>query len=71
MTVLPHLYLQDLFKKVVPHHCLGCVWSRRDKKQRKALTVMATVDQFNAISYRSVIKEIGFFESKGQYQTVC
>uniref|UniRef100_A0A3B3T4J4 Ral guanine nucleotide dissociation stimulator-like 1 n=1 Tax=Paramormyrops kingsleyae TaxID=1676925 RepID=A0A3B3T4J4_9TELE len=41
-----------LFKKVVPHHCLGSVWSRRDKKQNKqsAPTIRATITQFNAVA---------------------
>ncbi|XP_061680132.1 ral guanine nucleotide dissociation stimulator-like 1 isoform X2 [Syngnathoides biaculeatus] len=41
-----------LFKKVVPHHCLGSVWSQRDKKQNKhsAPSVRATITQFNAVA---------------------
>lgn len=41
-----------LFKKVVPHHCLGSVWSQRDKKHNKhsAPTIRATITQFNAIA---------------------
>uniref|UniRef100_A0A8B9EQ92 Ral guanine nucleotide dissociation stimulator like 1 n=1 Tax=Anser cygnoides TaxID=8845 RepID=A0A8B9EQ92_ANSCY len=41
-----------LFKKVVPHHCLGCIWSRRDKKENKHLapTIRATIAQFNAVT---------------------
>ncbi|XP_034386091.1 ral guanine nucleotide dissociation stimulator-like 1 isoform X1 [Cyclopterus lumpus] len=41
-----------LFKKVVPHHCLGSVWSQRDKKHNKhsAPTVRATITQFNAVA---------------------
>lgn len=42
----------ELFKKVVPHHCLGSVWSRRDKKAMQAPSVYATVNQFNMVSYR-------------------
>ena len=45
---------QDLFRKVVPHHCLGSVWSRRDKKHGQAPSVYATVNHFNAVSYRVV-----------------
>ncbi|CAN0175814.1 unnamed protein product [Lampetra fluviatilis] len=42
----------ELFKRVVPHHCLGCVWSRRDRKEnaRLAGTVRATIAQFNAVA---------------------
>ncbi|KAF3834921.1 hypothetical protein F7725_027479 [Dissostichus mawsoni] len=41
-----------LFKKVVPHHCLGSIWSQRDKKHNKhsAPTVRATITQFNAVA---------------------
>ncbi|XP_012677128.2 ral guanine nucleotide dissociation stimulator-like 1 isoform X2 [Clupea harengus] len=41
-----------LFKKVVPHHCLGSIWSQRDKKKNKhsAPTIRATIAQFNAVA---------------------
>ncbi|KAM8875473.1 ral guanine nucleotide dissociation stimulator-like 1 [Spinachia spinachia] len=41
-----------LFRKVVPHHCLGSVWSQRDKKHNKhsAATIRATITQFNAVT---------------------
>lgn len=44
--------LQLLFKKVVPHHCLGSIWSQRDKKHNKhsAPTIRATITQFNAVA---------------------
>jgi ral guanine nucleotide dissociation stimulator-like 1 len=45
---------QELFRKVIPHHCLGSVWSRRDKKRGQAPSVYATVNHFNAVSYRVV-----------------
>ncbi len=43
---------QLLFKKVVPHHCLGAIWSQRDKKDGKqsAPTIRATITQFNAVT---------------------
>lgn len=43
---------QLLFKKVVPHHCLGSIWSQRDKKHNKhcATTIRATITQFNAVA---------------------
>ncbi|GFR64286.1 Ral guanine nucleotide dissociation stimulator-like 1 [Elysia marginata] len=45
----------DLFCKVVPHHCLGAVWSRREKAQgRETPTVQATIDQFNAVLRRVI-----------------
>lgn len=42
----------ELFKKVVPYHCLGSVWSQRDKKGKEHLapTVRATVSQFNRVA---------------------
>ncbi|NXS97775.1 RGL1 protein, partial [Jacana jacana] len=41
-----------LFKKVVPYHCLGSIWSRRDKKENEHLvpTIRATISQFNAVT---------------------
>ena len=44
---------QKLFKKVVAWHCLGCVWGKK-KKEGRAPTVKATVDQFNAVSLRVI-----------------
>ncbi|KAK7866628.1 hypothetical protein R5R35_011535 [Gryllus longicercus] len=45
----------ELFKKLVPHQCLGAVWSRRDKnRSHEAATVLATVNQFNAVSLRVI-----------------
>nr|XP_015105297.1 ral guanine nucleotide dissociation stimulator isoform X3 [Vicugna pacos] len=42
----------ELFKKVVPYHCLGSIWSQRDKKGKEHLapTVRATVTQFNSVA---------------------
>ncbi|KAM5259461.1 ral guanine nucleotide dissociation stimulator isoform 3-T3 [Hipposideros larvatus] len=42
----------ELFKKVVPYHCLGSIWSQRDKKGKEHLapTVRATVTQFNNVA---------------------
>ncbi|XP_048472495.1 ral guanine nucleotide dissociation stimulator-like isoform X4 [Rhincodon typus] len=41
-----------LFVKVVPYHCLGSIWSQRDKKGKENLapTVWATVRQFNKLA---------------------
>jgi ral guanine nucleotide dissociation stimulator-like 1 len=46
----------ELFKNVVPHHCLSAVWSRRSDKKHpvQPVSVYATVDQFNAVSYRVI-----------------
>lgn len=52
---LPYLP-QELFVKVVPFHCLGCVWSQRDKKENRNLapTVRATISLFNAVTNRVI-----------------
>ncbi|NXF46857.1 RGL1 protein, partial [Oceanites oceanicus] len=54
----------ELFKKVVPYHCLGCIWSQRDKKENKHLapTIRATIFQFNAVT-KCVVTTI--LKSKG------
>eukprot|EP00794_Sanderia_malayensis_P015613 gene15613-17187_t len=41
----------ELFKRVVPRHCLACYWSKRDKLTgaRAPVTIKATVDHFNAV----------------------
>ncbi|XP_044579621.1 ral guanine nucleotide dissociation stimulator isoform X1 [Cotesia glomerata] len=45
----------DVFKKLIAHQCLGAVWSRRDKsRSHDAATVLATVNQFNAVSLRVI-----------------
>ncbi|XP_074654188.1 ral guanine nucleotide dissociation stimulator-like 1 isoform X2 [Tubulanus polymorphus] len=45
----------ELFRKIVPHHCLGGVWSKRMKhKDADTKTILATIDQFNAVSYRVI-----------------
>ncbi|XP_024861861.1 ral guanine nucleotide dissociation stimulator-like 1 isoform X1 [Kryptolebias marmoratus] len=46
----------ELFVRVVPFQCLGCVWSQRDKKENRKLapTVRATISQFNAVTNRVI-----------------
>ncbi|XP_061888980.1 ral guanine nucleotide dissociation stimulator-like 1 isoform X1 [Entelurus aequoreus] len=46
----------ELFVQVVPFHCLGCVWSQRDKKENGNLapSVRATISQFNAVTNRVI-----------------
>ena len=41
---------------MIAHHCLGAVWSRRGDRKHpvQPVSVLATVDQFNAISYRVI-----------------
>ncbi|XP_069911099.1 ral guanine nucleotide dissociation stimulator-like 1 isoform X2 [Oryctolagus cuniculus] len=58
----------QLFKKVVPHHCLGCVWSQRDRKGNKHLapTIRATICQFNALTRCVVSTVLGGRELKTQ-----
>ncbi|NXF03388.1 RGL1 protein, partial [Smithornis capensis] len=57
-----------LFKKVVPYHCLGSIWSQRDKKENKNLapTVRATITQFNAVTKCVVSTILGTKELKIQ-----
>ncbi|NXG23115.1 RGL1 protein, partial [Grallaria varia] len=57
-----------LFKKVVPYHCLGSIWSKRDKKENKNLapTVRATVTQFNAVTKCVISTILGTKELKIQ-----
>ncbi|XP_054636011.1 ral guanine nucleotide dissociation stimulator-like 1 isoform X2 [Dunckerocampus dactyliophorus] len=47
---------RELFVQVVPFHCLGCVWSQRDKKENRnvAPTIRATISQFNAVTNRVI-----------------
>lgn len=45
-------YVQELFKRLIPHQCLGSTWSRRDKNE--CASVLATVNQFNAVSFRVI-----------------
>lgn len=43
---------QELFVRLVPYHCLGSLWSQRDKKGREDVcwSVRATVRQFNKLA---------------------
>ncbi|XP_055600555.1 ral guanine nucleotide dissociation stimulator-like 1 isoform X2 [Uranotaenia lowii] len=42
----------ELFKRLIPHQCLGACWSARDKHE--CGSVVATVTQFNAVSFRVI-----------------
>lgn len=42
----------ELFKRLIPHQCLGETWSHRDRNE--CGSVLATVSQFNAVSYRVI-----------------
>lgn len=42
----------ELFKRLIPHQCLGATWSHRDKLE--CGSVLDTVTQFNAVSLRVI-----------------
>ncbi|XP_059900067.1 ral guanine nucleotide dissociation stimulator-like 1 [Gadus macrocephalus] len=44
----------ELFVRVVPYQCLGCVWSQRDKKDNMSPTIRATIAQFNTVTNRVI-----------------
>lgn len=45
-------FFKDLFLKLVPYHCLGSLWSQRDKKGQEGAcwSVRATIKQFNRLT---------------------
>ncbi|XP_036137277.1 ral guanine nucleotide dissociation stimulator-like [Molossus molossus] len=49
---VPGPAVPELFKRVLPHQCLGSVWSQRNKPGKKHLasTVHATITQFNNVA---------------------
>ncbi|XP_043939472.1 ral guanine nucleotide dissociation stimulator-like 2 isoform X2 [Protopterus annectens] len=51
----------ELFLKVVPYHCLGSIWSKRDKKGKEHLcpTIRATVRQFNKVTNAVICSCLG------------
>lgn len=51
----------ELFLKVVPYHCLGSVWSKRDKKGKEHLcpSIRATVRQFNKVTNAVICSCLG------------
>uniref|UniRef100_A0A8D2PRZ6 Ral guanine nucleotide dissociation stimulator like 1 n=1 Tax=Zosterops lateralis melanops TaxID=1220523 RepID=A0A8D2PRZ6_ZOSLA len=52
----------------VPYHCLGSIWSQRDKKENKNLapTIRATITQFNAVTKCVISTILGTRELKIQ-----
>jgi ral guanine nucleotide dissociation stimulator-like 1 len=44
----------NLFKRLIPNQCLGSTWSRRDNDKNECRTVLGTVNQFNAVSFRVI-----------------
>ena len=43
-SVIILMLKQELFKRVIPHQCLGSVWSSKSR-ERDAATVVATIEQ--------------------------
>jgi ral guanine nucleotide dissociation stimulator-like 1 len=47
---------KELFQKVIPHHCLGAIWSSRKKQNNGSNlcnfeTISAFIEQFNVITF--------------------
>lgn len=40
-----------LFKRLIPHQCLGATWARRGTDKKDVHTVLATIEQFNAVLF--------------------
>ncbi|XP_070362665.1 ral guanine nucleotide dissociation stimulator-like [Equus asinus] len=51
----------ELFKTLVPAHCLGSIWSERDNREREYLapTVRDTVTQDNTVANSILITCLG------------
>nr|KAF6329007.1 hypothetical protein mPipKuh1_008325 [Pipistrellus kuhlii] len=66
-------WTQELFKKVLPHQCLGSVWSQRAKpgKEHLVSTVGATVTQFNHVSTCVITTCLGVPQSGGALNQVA
>lgn len=60
-----YLFLQTLFKRLIPHQCLGATWARRDKNKKEVHSVLDTIAQFNTVLY-AVISSILIDYSKPQ-----
>ncbi|XP_070090789.1 ral guanine nucleotide dissociation stimulator-like isoform X1 [Equus caballus] len=52
---------KELFKTLVPAHCLGSIWSERDNRERKSLapTVRDTVMHDNTVANRILVTCLG------------
>ncbi|XP_060718245.1 ral guanine nucleotide dissociation stimulator-like 2 isoform X1 [Tachysurus vachellii] len=61
----------ELFLKLVPYHCLGSLWSQRDKKGREGVcwSVRATVRQFNRLANAVTASCLWQTELKTQQRT--
>lgn len=66
-----NLILQELFLKLVPYHCLGSLWSQRDKKGHEGVcwSVRATVRQFNRLANAVTASCLWQTELKTQQRT--
>ncbi|XP_060756405.1 ral guanine nucleotide dissociation stimulator-like 2 isoform X1 [Neoarius graeffei] len=61
----------ELFLKLVPYHCLGSLWSQRDKKGHEGVcwSVRATVRQFNRLANAVTASCLWQTELKTQQRT--
>ncbi|XP_076121444.1 ral guanine nucleotide dissociation stimulator-like 1 isoform X1 [Alosa pseudoharengus] len=60
----------ELFVKVVPFQCLGCIWSQRDKENLSP-TVRATIAQFNAVTNQVISSILCQAASSSPSSTRC
>ncbi|XP_062388045.1 ral guanine nucleotide dissociation stimulator-like 1 [Sardina pilchardus] len=60
----------ELFVKVVPFQCLGCIWSQRDKENLSP-TVRATIAQFNAVTNQVISSILCQAASSSPASTRC
>ncbi|CAG0891347.1 unnamed protein product [Cyprideis torosa] len=42
----------DCFRRLLPHQCLGAIWSKKAAHPERCASVRACVDHFNAVSFR-------------------
>ncbi|KAM8825843.1 ral guanine nucleotide dissociation stimulator-like 2 isoform 2-T2 [Synchiropus picturatus] len=58
----------ELFVRLVPYHCLGSLWSQRDKKGREGVcwSVRATVRQFNKLANAVLASSLWTTELRSQ-----
>lgn len=63
--------LKEIFKRLIPHQCQSCFWSRRNKSNQSSsnvYTVKATIDQFNAVSRRVMSTVVHLLHVKASYR---
>lgn len=64
-------FLKEIFKRLIPHQCQSCFWSRRNKNNQSSsnvYTVKATIDQFNAVSRRVMSTVVHLLHVKASYR---